>query len=369
MGGVLLSFLMTLRTQIAVICLVPLLMLAGHAQPSAHQSQPPLLPKVFAGWEKSADNKVGVDPALIDPASSQVLREYGFTDFETATYANGDRKLNIKAARFKDATGAYGAFTFYRAPNMQRESIGAMAASANERVLFFSSNVLVMANFDRITAQSAGELRELARDLPGVTGPAATLPTLPNYFPRRELIPNSAKFIEGPEALALTGAPVNASLVDFSTQPEIMLGKYAGDGKTADLMLIYYPTPEIAGVRMRAIEAAYPKQDGTTFVAKRTGPIVALVKGDVSQSEAKSLLARVNYEAEVSWNENAGNSKKDNIGNLVIAASILAGIIFLISVVTGGLFGFGRVLIEKLFPKQYAAHEEKTQFIKLHLED
>lgn len=360
---------MRFRNQFVAFLAVLMLVSTGLAQADQPQTKPSLLPKVFAGWEKSADDKIGTNPAVVDPASGQVLKEYGFTDFETATYTNGDRKLTVKAARFQDASGAYGAFTFYRAPNMQRETIGAMAASANERVLFFSSNVLVMANFDRITAQSAAELRELAQDLPAVSGTAAALPSLPNYFPRRELVPNSAKFIEGPEALAMTGAPVSAQLVDFSTQPEIMLGKYAADGKTADLMLIYYPTPEIAGTRMRAIDAAYPKQDGVAFQIKRTGPIVALVKGNISQGDAKSLLAHVNYEAEVSWNENAGNSKKDNIGNLVIAACILAGIIFLISVVTGGLFGVGKVLMERFFPKQYAAHERKSQFIKLHLED
>ncbi len=344
------------------------MLLAVSASAQAQKPKPALLPQVFAGWERSS-YQVGSDPAVVDPASSQVLKEYRFTDFETATYTKGDRKLTLKAARFEDATGAYGAFTFYRAPNMQTETIGAMSASANERVLFFSSNVLVMANFDRITATSAGELRELARDLPAVSGPAAALPTLPNYFPRQQLVPNSAKLIEGPEALTFSGAPVNAALVDFSTQPEIMLGKYEADGKTADLMLINYPTPEIAGARLRAIEAAYPQQDGVTFQIKRSGPLVVIVRGNLSQGDARNLLGRVNYEADVSWNENVGNLKKDNIGNLVIAACILAGIIFLISVVTGGLFGFGRVFMERLFPKQYAAHEHKTEFIKLHLED
>ncbi len=344
------------------------MLLAVSASAQAQKPKPALLPQVFAGWERSS-YQVGSDPAVVDPASSQVLKEYRFTDFETATYTKGDRKLTLKAARFEDATGAYGAFTFYRAPNMQTETIGAMSASANERVLFFSSNVLVMANFDRVTATSAGELRELARDLPAVSGPAAALPTLPNYVPRQQLVPNSAKLIEGPEALTFSGAPVNAALVDFSTQPEIMLGKYEADGKTADLMLINYPTPEIAGARLRAIEAAYPQQDGVTFQIKRSGPLVVIVRGNLSQGDARNLLGRVNYEADVSWNENVGNLKKDNIGNLVIAACILAGIIFLISVVTGGLFGFGRVFMERLFPKQYAAHEHKTEFIKLHLED
>jgi hypothetical protein len=360
---------MRFRTQVAASIALLVLVSVAFAQEAKVQAKPPLLPKIFAGWEKSADDKVGTDPSVVDPASSQVLKEYGFLDFETATYTKEDRKLVLKAARFQDASGAYGAFTFYRAPNMQTESIGAMAASANQRVLFFSSYVLVTADFDRITATSAGELRELARDLPAVTGPAATLPSLPAYFPRRELVSNSAKFILGPEALAIVGAPVNASLVDFSTQPEILIGKYASDGSDATLMVIEYPTPEIAGSRMRAIEAANPKQDGVTFQIKRSGPLVALVKGNISEGDAKSLIGRVNYEADVTWNENAGNSKRDNIGNLVIAACILAGIIFLISVVTGSLFGFGRVVMEKFFPKQWSAHERKTEFIKLHLKD
>ena len=360
---------MRFRTQIAALFALLMLLSAGFAQEAKPQAKPPLLPKVFAGWEKSADDKVGTDPAVIDAASSRVLKEYGFHDFETATYTKEDRTLAVKAARFQDASGAYGAFTFYRAPNMQTETIGAMAASANQRVLFFSSNVLVTADFDHITPTSAGELRELASDLPSVSGPAATLPSLPAYFPKRELEPNSAKFVLGPEALTTLGAPVNASLVDFSTQPEILMGKYVSEGDDATLMVIEYPTPEIAGARLRAIEAANPKQDGATFQIKRSGPLVALVKGKISEGDAKSLLGRVNYEAEVTWNENAGNSKRDNIGNLVIAACILAGIIFLISVVTGSLFGFGRVVMERFFPKQWSAHERKAEFIKLHLKD
>ncbi len=61
--------------------------------------------------------KTTADPAQADSAYPAVLKEYGFADSETATYTRDDgRKLTIKAAQFKDATGAYGAFTFYRQP-------------------------------------------------------------------------------------------------------------------------------------------------------------------------------------------------------------------------------------------------------------
>ena len=111
-----------------VLFLIALLATPVVAQQAPKSALPPLLPKVFAGWEKTSD-QTGKDPALVDQASSRVLKEYGFTDFETATYAKDDRKLTVKAARFEDASGAYGAFTFYRLPNMQTESIGTMAAS------------------------------------------------------------------------------------------------------------------------------------------------------------------------------------------------------------------------------------------------
>jgi Family of unknown function (DUF6599) len=352
----------------AILLFALLLATWSLAQQPEPAQQAPLLPKIFAGWEQTSA-QTGTDPAVVDQASSQVLKEYGFTDFETATYTQDGRKLTVKAARFRDASGAYGAFTFYRTPVMKTETIGTMAASDNDRVFFFRGNVLVMADFDHITAMSAAELRELASDLPSKGGEASNLPTLPNFYPRTELQQNSAKYVLGPEALSALNAPLPASLVDFQDQPEILLGKYTQNNGNADFMLISYPTPQIAAARLRAIDAANPQQQGTTFLAKRSGPLVALIKGQISAGDAKSLLAHVNYEADVTWNENTGLSKRDNIGNLVIAASVLAGIIFLISVGTGALFGFGRVLLQKVFPDKFQAHSDEAAFIKLNLRD
>src|SRR6516162_2817895 len=73
------------------------------------------LPRSFAGWTQSGTAQVSTTPSTVDSAYPAVLQEYGFVESETATYTRDDgRKLTIKAARFKDATGAYGAYTFYR---------------------------------------------------------------------------------------------------------------------------------------------------------------------------------------------------------------------------------------------------------------
>ena len=356
---------MKFRLLFAILLVIGVLAGSGLAQQPPAQT-PTFRPKIFAGWERTSDQR-GTDATAVDQASSRVLKEYGFTDYETATYTKEGRKLTVKAARFQDASGAYGSFTFYRSPDMKTESVGTMAASDNDRVFFFRDNVLVMADFDRITAMSGGELRELASDLPAKGGAESNLPTLPNYYPRQELVPNSAKFVVGPEGLAAVNAPIAASLVQFSDQPEVLLGNYTANHSDARFMLISYPTPQIAGERLRAIEAANPTQEGITFAAKRTGPLVALVKGQVSPGDAKSLLARVNYEADVTWNENTGLSPRDNIGSIVVGASILAGIIFLISVGTGAIFGFGRVLLSRIFPNRFQGQSDEASIIKLNL--
>jgi hypothetical protein len=73
-----------------------------------------ILPTQFAGWEipGAAKIKTSRDPAAADPVNAALLKEYGFTDFASATYIRKDgRKLVVRAARFGDASGADGAFT------------------------------------------------------------------------------------------------------------------------------------------------------------------------------------------------------------------------------------------------------------------
>ena len=224
----------------------------------------PLLPKSFAGWTADWPSANQRQSAQADPAYPAVLQEYGFADSETATYTRDDgRKLTIKAARFNDATGAYGAFTFYRQPAMRTEQIGTKAASANDRILFFRSNLLVDASFDRVTEMSAAELRELAGMLPAASGSADNLPTLPEYLPKNDVVENSAKYILGPQALLAVKAPLTAERGRLQSRARNSDAGLLVEGRCAlTLTLIQYPTPQIAGDRLRALQSAEQSSSG-----------------------------------------------------------------------------------------------------------
>jgi hypothetical protein len=325
------------------------------------------LPKSFAGWTQTGQPRITNDPAQADAAYPAVLKEYGFSDAETATYTRDDgRKLTIKAARFNDATGAYGAFTFYRQPLMKTEQIGTKAASANDRILFFRSNVLVEADFDRISAMSAAELRELAGMLPSAKGSSDNLPSLPEYLPKKDAVENSAKYVLGPQALLAAKSPLTAEQVDFSTDPEVLMQDYATKDGEITLTLIDYPTPQIAGEHLRALESQ-AKANGNSLLARRTGPILAIATGATNSGAARDLINAVNYEAEVTWDQATSVSKRDNIGNLILAVFALIGIILLISFIFGVFFGGTRILVKRFFPDKVFDRPEEVEIIQLHL--
>jgi hypothetical protein len=346
------------------------LTLAGHLYAETSAPAAPLLPHDFGGWNISGTATVSSDPAVADAADAALLKEYGFHDFESATYIRGDgRKLALKAARFADTSGAYGAFTFYKTLTMQVEQIGDQASSLNERVLFYRGNVLVDAVFQRLSAMSAAELRELASTLPLATGSSQGLPGLPAYLPSQAYIKNSAKYLLGPVALERVDAPIPPQLVDFNLGAEVVLGKYASSGGQATLMLISYPTPQIAGDHLRRIEAAQSQNAPATVFSRRTGPLVVLVSGALSPSEAKSLLASVNYEADVTWNQNTYFDKRNNMGNLVWNAFLLCGILMAFALVAGIAFGGLRVLVQRVIPEKIFHREEQVDFISLQLSE
>jgi len=346
------------------------------AKPAANAT---VLPQQFAGWQLQGTLQTSKDPATADSANPAILKEYGFSDFALGMYTREDgRKLTLRAARFADASGAYGAFTFYKQPEMLNEKIGDQASSLNNRVLFYRGDVLVEALFDKLSVMSAAELRELASSIPLPQGGARNLPSLPTYLPKQDYVKNTAKYIMGPAALEKIGSPLSAQLIDFGAGAEIVEGTYRGSSGEGTLLLISYPTPQIATEHFKRIEAAHQPNasqasgqaavvDMGAFAQKRFGPIVAVASGAISQSEANALLAPLHYDADVTWNENTYFDKKNNVANLLWNVVVLCGVLMGITVAAGFAFGGVRVALQRIMPQRQ--HNPEDDFIALHIDE
>jgi hypothetical protein len=378
---------MSLSRSAAIVAWIGCLLGAAFAaKPPAAQTRPQtsavqtpaLLPQQFEGWQMQGSPQTSTDPAAADPTNAAVLKEYRFTDFASSIYTREDgRTLKIRAARFADASGAFGAYTFYLQPEMTKEQIGDLGSSLGKRVLFYRGHVLVDALFSQGSAMSAAELRWLAGALPRLSGSAGNLPTFIEFMPQGGRIPNTLKYAMGPAALATLAPPVSADLVDFSTSSEVALRRYNTSSGEATLMLISYPTPQLAADHLRRIDGAHQPeqpQPGVSaivcageFCYKRTGPIIAIATGPASASDAKSLLGMVNWEASVTWNTPTENAQVRDLYLLVLNIVILCAILAGLAIVAGVAFGGIRILMKRWFPDKVFDRPEQMEFISLHL--
>jgi len=351
-----------------LLCLRFLAVILLLATAVSGQSKPPAgpLPQTFNGWRIDAQSvKTAKDPAVADATDAPVLKEYGFTDEESATYSRNGRKMQIKSARFSDATGAFGAFTYYVQPQMQVEKIGDRGASSNTRILFFKGNILVDATIEHLTAMSGADLRALADALPRLANENGKLPTLPANLPAQSLERNTSRYIIGPEALARLGVPIPAQLVDFSKSAEVAIGKYRTSQGEASVTLVGYPTPQIARERMDAMQAA--SLTGGPFYFKRTGPYVVAVNGNIPADEAQSLLASVNYDADVMQLQPTKPRPAEDRAGFIFALVMLCVIAVLAALIFGFVFGGIRILANRMFPNRFFGRPESAEIIRLDL--
>lgn len=322
-------------------------------------------------------------PEAADAANASVLKEYGFQQFATAHYTNDGNTLAIRAIRFQDASGAYGAFTFYRRPGSIPEQIGLSAAWDGSHVLFWSGGTLVDGVLDHTTPMTAAELRELAKDLPRPSGSANVAPSLPAYLPRQGLDANLTHYSLGPEAYARGGGVLPPSLVNFGLSAESVTANYSGKEGDGQVTLLIYPTPQMAAARLRDIDAFLKAGDTRStwpqpladsrpeaLLTKRSGPIIAITTGSFAAPAARRLLSQINYEANVVWNNPQGYvGEGSKVARLLLGIFALTGILGGAAILLGLFLGGGRALVRILRGKPASAFLEETEFISLHLDE
>ena len=341
-----------------------------------------ILPDAFDGWEAAEPSKTITDAAQADPANALALKEYGFNAAVLANYKRDGETLSLHALRFDDASGAYGAYSYYRQNGWPREQIGTGAASDNNRVLFWVGTTVVDATFSHVGPMSAGELREIARQLPQASGNRALLPPILASLPKSQLDPRTTHYAVGPAGYAGSGGVLPPSLVDFDKGAETVTANYALSSGPATLTLIDYPTPQMAHAKVDAIRAylkagsqaqpPWPKplndSDRASLEVRDSGPLVAIVSGDAIPDESHRLLELVHYEADVTSIPQPVESEIAKTGKLLLGITVISVVGASAAILLGGFLGGGRALYRMARGKP-ASSVFDEEFIHLDLRD
>jgi hypothetical protein len=352
------------------------------AHPAATPAKPlPILPDAFAGWLADAAPKTFTDPAQADPANAAALVEYAFTEAAYASYKRDRDSLSIRALRFHDASGAYGAYSFYRHDGWPKEQIGAGATSDHNRVLFWLGNTVIDANFSQIGPMSGSELRELASQIELPNGSRGIAPPILANLPKASLDPQTTHYAAGPAGYTGSGGVLPAELVGFDKGAETATATYNLRSGPATLTVIDYPTPQLASAQETRIRdyikagskalPPWPKplmdSDLASLEVRRSGPLVILVSGDAVPDESHKLISSVNFQADLVSIPQPTESEVAKTGKLLLG---IAGIVIvgsLAAILLGFFLGGGRALYRVARGKPVSSmYDEEFTSLNLH---
>jgi hypothetical protein len=176
------------------------------------------------------------------------------------------------------------------------------------------------------------------------------------YLPEPGFVLNSDRYITGPAGLEAFLPGIPASAIAFQLGAEIQSAVFHNPKGDLILAVVNYPTPQIAMKQLAEFEK-------TGLTVRRSGPLVSVVlPAAADPSLAQDLLKQIYYQANVTVPEHIP-TLKDNIGNLVINAFVLIGILLAITLVGGLTVGGMRA-----YQRRGGRDPDANTVISLHLE-
>lgn len=351
--------------------------LLGFAWAGVPAAAQDFLPPSIGGWTAPAAatkaRPEGLEQFTGDDAA--ILREYGILEAERRAYSRDAESLTVTLYRMRDPSAAYGAYTFLRTDDMAAANLTQHCAVSRQRDLAVVGNFLVDA--------TGGDLRSAGNDLKTLAAQLAPradrtpFPTLGDYLPTRGLVHGSERYVLGPLALNRLLPLGEGDWLGFADGADAELARYRINGQQATLLLVIYPTPQVAARKLEELsrwftlntaESRSIQADGRPLVfARRTSSLVALVAQTRSRVVADSLLSRIQYESQVTWNEPGFRLTDPSVSQMVVGAILGTGVILLFALVAGIGFAGVRLVVKYFFPGEVFDRPAKVEILQLGL--
>ncbi len=278
--------------------------------------------------------------------------------------------MTVRVWKLKDASGAYEVYTSQLKPGMLPTRLGQIAAFNKDGVVTLFGNLVIA------TAANASrdDLNALLQAV-GARSGKAPLPPIPSYLPNEGRVPGSERYALGPAGFRAAASDLDRTefltLLDevgFKSGAEAMFAQYRSSTDAAVLLLIEYPTPQLAEQHLRHLEQALSpavKQAGTTI--ERKASLLSMVLKPSSAAYGSALRSEVNYETQVTWHEPT-QTITDPPWATVLGKIFIFTFFFMIAAVALGVaFGGVRVIMKIFFPGKVFDRPEQMEVLQLGL--
>ena len=257
----------------------------------------------------------------------------------------------ITLYRMKDVTGAVAAWESLRGSDFQTCSLQPFCSTNGKQSIVVSANYV---------AAVQGPVEKSAFDAFLMALPNrrdTSLPPILTYVPRRNLVPNSARYILGSASLNAFAPLLSSLKAGFDQGAEAQVAEYKyGSDQPLHLAVFYYPTPEMA--RLHTTE--FRKIPG--LQVKRSSVLVAVVFGGATDQQATELLNSIQYEAKITWNDipppNPIKPLYQLLRNIIYLSGVLVALCFVSGLIYAGI---------RLYRRRFGRLAEDEEMTTLHL--
>jgi len=333
---------------------------------AAPYSYAQLLPDHFGAWTR------GSCPAK--PTTTSLAEETGQQENASCQFSsNGTNSITVWAGSFVDPSSAYEVYTSEINPEMMPSTLGPNSAIDREKLLILVGNVLMRVEQPRQV--SAADYQQLFASV-RAHSEQTPLPPIRAYLPQG-FTDGTQKYALGPKgfllALSMLKQEEFANLADevgfgSAAKAEAMMAEYHRGKDSAALLLIDYPTPQLAEQHLRHLEQAISsaaKQAGTSI--ERKGTLLSLVLRPSSLAYGNAVRSAMNYETNVTWNEPHQTITDPPLLSTIAKIFIGTGVFMLVAVVLGVAFGGVRILAKIFFPGKVFDRPEQMDVLQLGL--
>lgn len=345
------------------------------ALPAAAQG---LLPARFAGWQAEPGASV-ITQTQPPPSDAALFQDCQQKAVEQQTYQRGGNTITVTVRQLGDPSYAYSAFSLLRPVPATTIRPTPHSAIGTDQAMMLVGNLLVDIHGQNLTA-NAKDFTALAAALKPHASTQA-YPTIWQYLPIEGLISHSDRYALDSRTFqrALTEAGESnwsaKGWVGFEQdEAEAEVARYRMGKRTATLVLLSYPTLQVAANRIKGMAKWFDVNPKTAapggkpvIYTRQNGSLVGLVSGAPDRAAAEALLRKIRYQTIVTWNEPGFKYHQLTMADYVVGTIFGTFALLGIALVVGIALGMVRVGIKHFLPGLIFDRHRSVEILQLGL--
>lgn len=347
-----------------------LLALAAAPRASAQQKLAGrVFPQHFGSWTANC----GGDEAVVAPFAgfAGVQKEAGLAGVDFCDYVSGSNKIHVHLDQYRDPSSAYEVYTSLLTMDMHPSTVwGPSAINKDHLYMMIGNTILDVRGSENA---SAGDLTLLGKAVQAHVD-RTPLPPIRTYLPQG-LMDGSQRYALGPAGFQGAFSSLKrdefasmANEVGFASGAEAMIAEYRRGNDSAGLLLLEYPTPQLAEQHLHHLEEVIPaaaRQAGTTI--ERKASLLTVVLNPTSKEFGDNLRASVNYETAVTWHQPTHTITDPPWATILGKIFFATALFMVVATVLGIAFGGVRVITKRFFPGKVFDRPEQMEVLQLGL--